>query len=70
MNLFVYALLVVAAMKLGWALAKIAMVWYERQRNKKFQNDLKTYIEENRLKYEKKQNKKDSGEDFEIPKRD
>lgn len=56
MNLFVFALLAVGAIKLGGFLAKIAVRWYESQRFKKFQNDFKTYIDKNNEEYE--QNRK------------
>lgn len=70
MNLFVFALLAVAALKIGWGIAKLVLVIYERHRKKKFEDDFQKYIEENKLSYEQKQTQEAEIKDKRLPKRD
>lgn len=56
--------------KLGWVFINIVLKYYENRRFKNQQKNFKTYIEQNKLKYEKEQTESDTREDQEIPKRD
>lgn len=70
MDIFVWTLLLVAALKVGWGAAKIFVVFYERRRDRKMQNDLFNYLNQNKIEYEKKQTEETRIKNQELPKRD
>lgn len=70
MDIFVWTLLLVAAVNVGKVLAKIRVVFYERMRDRKMQNDLFNYLNQNKIEYEKKQTEELGIQDKRLPKRD
>lgn len=77
MSLFevaIWTMLLAGFVKGGWLFGKwfsrMANRWYENKLFKNHQKQFKTYMKVNRYNYEEEQDKEDSGEDQEIPKRE
>lgn len=66
MDIFVWTLLLAVAVVIAKVAVKIALVFYERERNRKIQSGLADYLKKNRVMFNGQNEKVDD----ELPKRE